>query len=98
MAIEFQDPSSWREKALAEASSPEAALNALLALTHVSAGPGAPQARRSAPDPALRDQILAALDRIAWDHLDRAQQLDLLRVYEVVLNRFGRPDESTVSG
>ena len=37
---------SWREKALAETSSPEAALNALLALTHVSAQrPGAPAAR-----------------------------------------------------
>ena len=61
VAIEFQDPSTWREKALAEASSPEAALNALLALTHVSA-----QTRRTArhdapaPEPALRDRILAA--------------------------------------
>ena len=76
-------------------SSPEAALNALLALTHVSAqDPAHRAARCPAPDPALRDQILAALDRIAWDALDVAQQLDLLRVYEVVLNRFGRPDES----
>ena len=33
----------------------------------------------------------------AWDRLDVARQLDLLRVYEVVLNRFGRPDDATVS-
>ncbi len=57
--------------------------------------PGAPRAGAPAPDPALRESILAALDRIAWVALDISQQLDLLRVYEVVLNRFGRPDEST---
>ena len=80
-------------KALAETSSPEAALNALLALTHVSAQDPAHRANDApAPDPRLRDQILAALDRIAWDQLNVAEQLDLLRVYEVVLNRFGRPD------
>ena len=37
VAIEFQDPSSWRLKALAETASPEASINALLALAHVSA-------------------------------------------------------------
>ena len=96
VAIEFQDPSSWREKALAETSSPEATLNALLALTQVSAQDPAHRDQNALPpDPALRDQILAALDRIAWDHLGVAGQLDLLRVYEVVLNRFGHPDEST---
>ena len=35
VAIEFQDPSLWRERALAESSSPAATLNALLALTQV---------------------------------------------------------------
>jgi putative heme-binding domain-containing protein len=98
VAVEFQDPARWRERALAESSSPEAALNALLALTHVSAQD--PAHRRKGdppPDPALRDKILAALDRIAWDTLDHARQLDLLRVYQVVLNRFGRPDGATVA-
>ena len=96
VAIEFQDPATWRERALAETSSPEATLNALLALTQVSV-----RIRHTAskttllPTSSLRDQILAALDKLAWDKLSRDQQLDLLRVYEVVLNRFGRPDEST---
>ena len=49
------------------------------------------------PDLAARDRILAALDRIVWDRLDVPRQLDLLRVYEVVLNRFGRPDDSTAT-
>ena len=72
VAIEFQDPSTWREKALAEASSPEATLNALLALTHVSAqDPAHRKHDTPPPDPALRDRILAALDRTTWDQLDR---------------------------
>ncbi len=97
VAIEFQDPSTWREKALAEASSPEATLNALLALTHVSAqDPAHVKPDTPPPDAALRDRILAALDWTNWGPLDLSTQLDLLRVYEVVLNRFGRPDESTV--
>jgi putative heme-binding domain-containing protein len=98
VAIESQDPAQWRDRALAEANSPEASLNALLALTHVSAQD--PAHRRSSdapPDPALRDQILARLDRLAWDKLDHARQLDLLRIYQVVLNRFGRPDDATVA-
>ena len=71
VAIEFQDPASWREKALAETSSPEAALNALLALTQVSVQDPAHRPHDApAPDLALRDRILAALDRIAWDRLD----------------------------
>ncbi len=96
LAIEFQSTCSWREKALAETSSPEAALNALLALTHVTASDPAHRPDKApAPDTATRDQILAALDRIAWNSLSVAQQLDLIRVYQVVLNRFGRPDAST---
>ena len=51
---------------------------------------------RQLPMPALRDKILAHLDWTDWGPLDLSTQLDLLRVYEVVLNRFGRPDESTV--
>jgi len=94
VAVEFQDPQTWRDRALADQSNPEAALQALLALTQVSAKDAAHRDKdEPAPDPALRDQILAALSRIDWEKLDHARQLDLLRVYEVVLNRFGRPDE-----
>jgi putative heme-binding domain-containing protein len=97
-AIEPQDPGLWRERAIAESSSPIATLNALLAVTQVSAqDPAHRRKGEPAPDPALRDRILAALDRLDWDRLDHARRLDLLRVYQVVLNRFGRPDEATVA-
>jgi putative heme-binding domain-containing protein len=98
VAIEQQEPALWRDRALAESSSPIATLNALLAVTQVSAqDPAHRRPGEPAPDPALRDKILAALDRIEWDRLDQAQQLDLLRVYQVALNRFGRPDDAAVA-
>lgn len=97
VAIEHQDPNTWRDRALAE-TNPQASLNALLALARVSANdpfhrkPDSPK-----PDPALQGRILEALGRLDWAKLSEPQKLDLLRVYEVVLNRFGRPDEATVA-
>ena len=98
VAVTFQEPALWRDRALAEAAGPESSLNALLALTQVSAQD--PAHRRSSdpsPDPKLRDQILTSLDRLDWEKLAHGQKLDLLRVYQVVLNRFGRPDDTTVA-
>jgi putative heme-binding domain-containing protein len=97
-AIMAQDPATWRDRALAEGSSPEAALNALLALTQVGAqDPAHRKADSPPPDPALRDAILGALDRLDWKGLSGAQRLDLARVYQVVLNRYGRPDDAAVA-
>jgi putative heme-binding domain-containing protein len=99
VAVEFQDPGTWRDRALSESASPEASLNALLALAHVSAQDPEHRAKDApAPDPALRDTILEALGRWKWDDLDDPRRLDLLRVYQVVLHRFGRPDDATIQG
>jgi putative heme-binding domain-containing protein len=96
VAIQAQDVSQWRDRALAEKSSPEAALNALLALVQVSASDRAHRAQdQPEPDPALGATILAALDAIDLSTLTVPQRLDLLRVYQVALNRFGRPNEAT---
>ncbi|MDR3637488.1 MAG: c-type cytochrome [Isosphaeraceae bacterium] len=97
VAIEHQDPSSWRERALAETHT-QAALEALLALVRVSTpDPAHVKDSDPPPDTALRHRILAALDRLKWDTLDDQQRRDLLRVYTVLLNRMGRPDEATAS-
>jgi putative heme-binding domain-containing protein len=96
VAVEFQDPSDWRAQALADGANPEAALEALLALAQVSAKD---PAHRGKDDPradaSIGEQLLAALGRLDWDKLDHSRQLDLLRVYEVVLNRFGKPKDGT---
>ena len=113
VAIEFQDPETWREQALSEAN-PEAALTALLALVRVSGAdpahpkpgdatrrdPGDPAYRKPpewAPNPALRARVLDALDRISWEKLAYDQKLEMVRVYGVLFNRLGHPDEATAS-
>lgn len=95
VALEWQDPSGWREKALKE-KNPRAATAALVALSRVSSRdqfhrkPSDPT-----PDPALQGQIIAALDRISWEKLDTQEQLDLLRAYSLAFTRLGKPDELT---
>ena len=91
VALEHQDATLWASKALAETGPLKATL-ALLALTRVSAPdpfhrkPTDPEA-----DPALRAKIVAALSRIDHTKLPDDQKLDLIRVYHVLFNRFGRP-------
>ncbi|HTH49154.1 MAG TPA: c-type cytochrome, partial [Candidatus Limnocylindria bacterium] len=95
IAVEWQPVELWREKALAE-KNPEASMTVLMALARVSNND---QFHRKAtdpqPDPRLSGQILAALDRIAWNRLSEEQQLELLRAYTLAFTRLGRPDEAT---
>jgi putative heme-binding domain-containing protein len=95
VAIEHQDPAAWRDRALSERD-PQAALNALLALVRVSAqDPFHRKKTDPQPDPDLKSRIAAALERIDFDGLTVPQQLDLFRVYGVLFNRMGKPDEAT---
>src|SRR5262249_34537223 len=82
LAIEWQDPTSWQERALDETVTP-AALTALLAL-----------ARQS--DKALQGRLLQALDRLECTRLTDPQKLDLLRVYSLAFLRMGAPDPDTI--
>ncbi len=94
VAIEHQHPESWEQKALQE-KDPIKSMYALLALIratsqdrfHHPRKPGEP-----IPGASLEPSILKALDRISWNKLTQPQQLDLLRVYAVLLNRMGWPD------
>lgn len=94
VALEWQDPTAWRERALAERD-PQTALGALLALVRVSARdefhrkPTDP-----APNAALQARLIESLGRIDWEKLADAQRLELLRVYAVTFTRLGEPDET----
>ena len=94
IALEWQDPAQWRQKALAE-KNPRKAIAALVALIRVS---GKDKIHRKetdpAPDPGLRAEVLAALDKIAWRRLDQGDQTDLLRAYSLALIRLGQPEEA----
>src|SRR5262249_20242771 len=72
---------------------PQAALTALLAVVRVSASDPFHRGKGTPPvNEALRTRVFEALDRLSWDKLTHAQKLELLRVYEVALNRMGPPD------
>jgi putative heme-binding domain-containing protein len=96
VAIEHQDPKTWQDRALKEAD-PAKALGALLALVratgqdpfHHPRKPGDP-----VPGRVLQGPILEALDRIDWEKLTDHQRLNLLRVYAILFNRTGKPDEA----
>jgi putative heme-binding domain-containing protein len=81
VAIEWQDPASWQDRALSETDT-AAALTALLAL-----------ARQS--DKSLQGRLLQALDRFDWGSLTHSQKLDLLRIYGLAFIRMGAPEGAT---
>jgi len=97
IAIEHQDPATWRDRALVE-THPQASLEALLALVRVSASdPAHRGGKPEAADPGLKAHVLAALDRLSWDSLSPSQRIDLVRVYSVLFNRTGPPDAESAA-
>ena len=76
-ALEHQDVSRWRERALSE-TEPMAAIEALIALCHQGT-------------PEDRDAVLTALNRIDISALSQQQLLALLRAYELCCIRLGKP-------
>lgn len=93
IALEWQDTSQWREKAIEE-KDPRKAIAAVAALARCS---GKDDVHRTstdpAPDPVLRARMLAALQNILWERLSQAERVDLLRTYSLVLIRLGKPEE-----
>lgn len=93
VAIEWQDPATWREQALAEKDARKS-IAALVALARASSKDefhrksGDP-----APDAALQGRMLAALDRIGWNALAEGDRADLLRAYALAFTRLGKPAE-----
>jgi putative heme-binding domain-containing protein len=94
VALEWQDPAQWRQKALDE-SDPRTAIAAMVALARAS---GRDQLHRKPieplPDPTLRRRMLAALHGIDWSRLEPSDRVDLLRAYGLVFTRLGRPDDA----
>ena len=95
-AIEHQPVETWADKALTE-SDPKIQVEALLALARVAGV--CPQHRTDSTPPvdtAMRDKLLAAVIAIDSPKLDATSQLTLQRTVQIILNRFGRPNESMV--
>ena len=90
VAIEWQDPKAWTEKALIEKEQ-QTAIQALLALVRVTSDD--PQHKKTPVDPNLKKQIFDALEKIEWSSLTDALKIDLLRVYSVYFVRMGPVEE-----
>jgi putative heme-binding domain-containing protein len=95
--LEHQPIVEWQGKALAE-TNVTAQLEALLALTRRT---GVCPTHRTdpsyQPDSKSRDAILAALLKHDFTKLTPEQRLAYVRLTEIVLHRFGNPDDATVT-
>jgi putative heme-binding domain-containing protein len=95
-AIEHQPVETWTDRALTE-SDPKIQVEALLGLARVTGI--CPQHRSSSSPPVdtqMRNKMLAAVLAIDLPELDAVSQLTLHRTLQIILTRFGRPDDATV--
>jgi putative heme-binding domain-containing protein len=98
--LEFQDPATWREKALAE-KNPIALTHAIIGLIRLD------DLRRIDKDKLTEGQqkdlvrayqakqasILESLDHVDWSKLTDAQKIDYLRAYQLASVRLGTPTD-----
>jgi len=82
VAIEWQDPASWQQRALEE-KRPTASIEAMIALSRVG-------------DKTLEPRILEALERLGFSSLTREQVLMALRAYDLCFIRMGKPNDAAV--
>ncbi|MEX0716515.1 MAG: c-type cytochrome [Planctomycetaceae bacterium] len=83
VALEHRDSAEWKDRAL-KAGDPDTLIQSMVAL-----------ARQG--DKSLRSAVLASLARLDLSKLDPRRKLDLLRAYQLVLIRMGRPEAKTAT-
>ncbi len=110
VAIERQPVNKWTDRALAE-KNPQAAIEALIALSRVGRSTGAAAAAldaqtksgvSSGPVPAtlpedapLQKRVIEALGRLDYATLSPDLRPQVLRAWELAFTRFGKPDAAT---
>jgi putative heme-binding domain-containing protein len=80
VAIEHQALNEWQERALKE-TDPQILTNAAIALAHQG-------------KPEVKNRLLQALMKINYADLSSSQQIDLLRAFELIFSRMGKPEGS----
>ncbi|MCB1211019.1 MAG: c-type cytochrome, partial [Verrucomicrobiales bacterium] len=95
-ALEHQPLAEWEAKAFAE-TNVTAQLEALLAVTRLTGQCPTHRAADATVNTAKRDQILAALLKHDFAALSNEQRMAYVRLIEIVLHRFGNPDDATVA-
>lgn len=85
IAIEHQPLQEWQSLVFAERSITKLT-EGVLALT-----------RAATPSPALRDQMLARMALIPLNRITEEKLLNVLRVYETIVSRMGKPEGQTAT-
>lgn len=96
VVLEHQPLAEWEAKALAETNA-TAQLEALLAMTRLTGKCPTHRPEGAKVDTSKRDQILAALLKHDFSKLTNDQRMAYVRLIEIVLHRFGNPDDATVA-
>ena len=94
--LEHNPVSEWETKALNEKNA-TAQLEALLALTRVTGVCPTHRAPDHVVNTAMRDKMWAALLKRDFKKLTNEQRMAYVRLTEIVLHRFGNPDDATVA-
>ena len=94
--LEHQPPDSWQASALAETDA-TAQMEALLALARVTGVCPTHRAKEFSVNTAARDQLWGALLKRDFAALTNDQRLAFVRLAQIVLHRFGNPDDATVA-
>jgi len=94
-ALEWQDQSLWRERALRE-TDPRRAIAAIASLARLNGKDVYfTNADTPAPNKELQRRMIDTLDRLDWNTLPVQDQLDLLRALGLTFIRLGHPDTET---
>lgn len=80
IVLEHQPVSQWQTRALNE-KDPQILTQAMIAL-----------ARHGKPGPGTRNAMLKSLTAINYGELSEAQQIDLIRAFELIILRMGTPE------
>lgn len=94
--LEHNPVAEWETKALNE-KNPTAQLEALLALTRVTGVCPTHRAPDHVVNTAMRDKLWAALLKRDFKKLNNEQRMAYVRLTEILLHRFGNPDDTTVA-
>jgi putative heme-binding domain-containing protein len=95
-AIEHQPIVEWQAKALAETNA-LSQLEALMALVRVAGICPTHRLPDHVVKAELRDQVLASLLKIDWSKLTADNRLAYVRLVQIILHRFGNPDDAGVA-
>lgn len=95
VALEHQPLAEWEDKVYAEKDAGRQ-IEGLLALAQVTGTCPDHRPEGAVVDAARRDKMLAALLQLDWATLTSEQRIGLVRTTQILLHRFGNPDQKVM--